>query len=131
MSYPTLLASVTQQFSKVAIVVDALDEFADLVNNLPNRKELVECLTSLTRTKLLFTSRKIPAIESLLADYVPLQIRPNENDTESYVNFRIEKSELLLSHIKSRPSLKDDIMSCVKKSYSNMYFNLMVSLGIY
>jgi hypothetical protein len=119
--YILLLRLITKRFDKTIVLVDALDECAIHINNLPNRVDFVEALRSLPNLKLFITSRDLPAIREFLLGATELQICSDPNDIMSYVNWRIKVSARLTAFIKKQPLLREEIVSTVEKKYSNMY----------
>lgn len=117
----SLLRLITKRFNKTVVLVDALDECAIHINNLPNRIDFIEALRSLPKLKLFITSRDLPAIRESLLGATELQICSDPNDVMSYVNWRIKVSPRLTAFIKKQPSLREEIISTVEKKYSNMY----------
>lgn len=81
----TTLNSVLSRYSKVYIVIDALDECTD---DDRTRSDLIRILRSLqneTNTSLMVTSRFISGIEQPLQGCPTLKIQANEADVKRYV----------------------------------------------
>ncbi|KAJ7349607.1 hypothetical protein DFH08DRAFT_935647 [Mycena albidolilacea] len=96
-----LCAAITQ-FSKVYIVVDAVDEYPENQWHL-----LFNHLTEVRSTvNLMITSR--PHITPI-ADSVALQIRVNDNDIQSYVDGYIKRSSQLSKLVKMKPELEEKL----------------------
>ncbi|KAE9376058.1 ankyrin [Stipitochalara longipes BDJ] len=120
--YTSLLASITERFKKTIVVIDALDECADLIDGHPNRKAFIKALMTVPELKLFITSRSLPAIRKLLPQASEqLPIHSNHDDVMSYLNWRIEESDKLKRHIKKEPALKLQILDVVKKKYSTLF----------
>ncbi|KAJ6602566.1 hypothetical protein DFH09DRAFT_1354883 [Mycena vulgaris] len=100
-----ILCSAIIEYSKVYVVVDALDEYPE-----EQRNTLLNHLAMLGPTvNIMFTSRPHFNIYTIFSTTSTLEIRATEHDIRCYVNAQTSKSLQLSSHIKSRPSLGDEI----------------------
>lgn len=113
--FSRLLGLQTQRFSKVFIVIDALDECVDE----DIREELVEALR-LPSVHLLVTSRRLPSIGALFADAPHLEIKARDLDIKNYLNDRILNEKRLVRLVKTDVSLKTTIMSTVTEKAQGM-----------
>lgn len=106
--YIRLLQAHIQRFSRVFIVVDALDECSedDGVRNL----FLAQLLRLLPNIRLLVTSREITSLGQAFDGATRLEIRAHDEDVRTYLQVRVEEQALLRSHIMDDPSLKDTII---------------------
>jgi hypothetical protein len=107
-----LCAAITQ-FSKVYIVVDAVDEYPENQRHL-----LFNCLTELrSNVNLMITSR--PHITQI-ADSKVLQIRANNKDIQSYVDGYIKRSPQLSKLVKMKPELEEKIGTKMQNTVDGM-----------
>lgn len=105
------LNTVISSYSKVHIIIDALDECGDSCS------ELLDILCSLqtkTDTSLMVTSRFAIGIEQLFQGYPKLEIRASDADVKRFVEGQIHR---LPNCVKSDPELqretKDGIVQAV------------------
>jgi hypothetical protein len=102
-----VLCSVVREWSKVYIVVDALDEYPE-----DQRRILLKHLTALDSTvSLMLTSR--PHIDlgaALSLGFGELEIRGSDADIRKYVDQRILNSERLSLHVRTWPGLQEKII---------------------
>lgn len=116
--YIRLLQAHIQRFSRIFIVVDALDECSedDGVRDL----FLAQLRYLLPNIRLLVTSREITSLGRAFDDATRLEIRANEDDLRTYIQVQIEEQALLRSHIKDDPSLKDTIINTIIEKANGM-----------
>ncbi|KAJ7681640.1 ankyrin repeat-containing domain protein [Mycena rosella] len=100
-----VLVSTVAEYSKVFLIVDALDEYPEnerniLLNNLSNLGQTVN---------LLLTSRPHINIHTTFESMQTLEIRATAHDVRTYVDEQITKSSRLSKHIQSRPDLREEI----------------------
>jgi hypothetical protein len=100
-----ILSSVVADYSKVYIVIDALDEYSDT-----KRHTLVKHLAALKpNINLLFTSRPHITPEMFFPNTPALEIRATEKDIRRYLDAQIQNSFRLSKHVQSRPELHQEI----------------------
>lgn len=116
--YIRLLQAHIQRFSRVFIVVDALDECSE--DNGVRDLFLAQLRYLLPNIRLLVTSRDITSLGHAFEDATRLEIRANEDDMRTYLQVRIEEQALLRSHIKDDPSLKDTIINTIINKANGM-----------
>ncbi|PBK68993.1 hypothetical protein ARMSODRAFT_886856, partial [Armillaria solidipes] len=110
------LSRELQQYERVYIIVDALDELKD-----EDRDLLVKVLRSLeNRVSLLVTSRNITSIGSLFKDCTALSIRATDEDIGAYIVDRLSRGHLA-SHVSGRGDLRDDIINGVIGGAKGMF----------
>jgi hypothetical protein len=112
--YAKFLASLIQTFSRVYIVIDALDEFSSLDRI---RRSLVKVLISLTNRLdvncyLFLTSRPSEDVKEMFRTDAEISIVPSTQDISSYVDMRIADSEECTNWIQEEP----DLLSRIKKA---------------
>lgn len=102
------LRSSVSLFSKVYIIVDALDE-CDEGNK--TRRELLAQLQSLDgRVQLFFTSRRLGDLENLLSGAIQFEIRAQEEDMRKYLSAQIEREDNLVELCKTHEDLRDEML---------------------
>jgi hypothetical protein len=112
------LESEIGAFSKVFIVVDALDECTEDDNR---RATLLGALLYLPETvKLLVTSRPLPTIETDLKGIARLDIRAKNKDVQMYVKGRIPREKRLARHIGKDPNLGKILVETIVNSAKGM-----------
>lgn len=121
LSHPTLyefkeaLQIEIRRYSKVFVVVDALDECVDD----ETRTALLATLKDLP-VNLFVTSRYSLTTEKKFDGAERLDIRAHDNDVRRYVENRILREDRLARHVKADPSLQDDITNKVVDSTKGM-----------
>ena len=98
-------------YSKVFIVVDALDECEDH----ETRAKLLRVLRSLEGSvRLMATSRDLPSIAQAFQDVGRLDIRAHDQDIERYIKVRIDMAPQLFK------KLQKEIMSGIVENAAGM-----------
>jgi Cdc6-like AAA superfamily ATPase len=121
------LHSTIQLYSRVFIIIDALDEYHVLNNEELNRLlSEVFSLQDQTEINLFATSRSISEITSQFDGCICKEIRAQDDDILRYVNGRIPK--LLRSHISKHPQVQDTIRSDILRAVDGMYVHTSVSI---
>jgi hypothetical protein len=111
-----VLQPVVGEYSKVYIIVDAIDEYPEAI-----RQILVEYLMKMGSTvNLMITSRPHIHPHSALPNLEALEIRANEEDIRRYVEGQIQKSSWLSKHIQTRTDLRDEILSTITHAVDGM-----------
>lgn len=111
-----ILRSAISEYSRVFIVVDALDEYPE-----NKRHILLEVLAVMGDTvSLMLTSRPHIAPGSLFADAQVLEIRAKEDDIRHYVEAHLRTSFRLSTHVTARPELRGEIESQVISNVDGM-----------
>jgi hypothetical protein len=113
------LLSILQSYSKVFIVVDALDECLkgscdNLLSSLFDFQDHESC-----NINIFATSRPLPEIVSVFAKFPQIELRAEEDDILGYVDARMP--ELLRSRISQYPDLQDSVRSAVSRATNGMY----------
>ncbi|KAJ7270190.1 ankyrin repeat-containing domain protein [Mycena rebaudengoi] len=111
-----ILASTVAEYSRVYVIVDALDEYPeDLRGVLLNTLSGFE-----SNMKLMLTSR--PHIDTkVLQNPLALEIRANTDDINRYVDGQIEKSSRLATHIRNCPDLRQEIETNIVSRSDGMF----------
>ena len=103
-----LLQIVVRGFSRVFIIIDALDECSEA--NSVREALVTENRKLLPHISLFVTSRHIPSIQSSLSDAISLEIEPDDLDIKNYLQQRLENWKSLQSYIRKDANLKDMII---------------------
>ncbi|KAJ6574297.1 hypothetical protein B0H19DRAFT_985951, partial [Mycena capillaripes] len=104
-------------FSKVYLVIDAVDEYLET-----ERQILLEYITMLGSTvNLMITSRPHIAPDSSLPNSDILEIRANKEDIRRYVNAQIHRSLYLKKHVQKRDDLQEEIHSKITGAVDGMF----------
>ncbi|KAJ7130172.1 hypothetical protein C8R44DRAFT_774980 [Mycena epipterygia] len=112
-----ILSSSITEYSKVYIVVDALDEYPETQRNV-----LLESLSMMGPTvNLMLTSRPHIDLGGSFSNFEALQIRAREDDVRLYIDTQILKSSRLSKHVNTRPELRDEIHSKIIGSVDGMF----------
>jgi len=114
-----LLLRTVGQFSRVYIVVDALDECSDIDQN---REDFVEKLTSLRPyVSICLISRPLPHLERTLDQAEHYELVADDQDIIEYVKECMSTSIRMKSHISRDPSLAQTIVSKILKKAKGMF----------
>jgi hypothetical protein len=106
------------EYSKVFIVVDALDEYP-----ASQRHILLDALATMAQNAcMIITSRPHISPESLLRDPQVLEIHPREDDIRSYIKAQIySQGSYLSEHVKTCPGLEEEINTKIIGTVKGMY----------
>ena len=117
--YVRVLKGQICHFSRVFILVDALDECSETGQT---REKFVRHLQSLLpHIRLLVTSRQIPSIEATFANVPRMEIRALDEDVRIAVNARIDEEPLLKSYIEEDPVMSTTITDTIISKTNGMY----------
>ncbi|KAJ6563734.1 hypothetical protein DFH09DRAFT_479120 [Mycena vulgaris] len=112
-----VLCSAVVEYSKVFIIVDALDEYPE-----QQRGSLLHSLSSLGSTvNLMVTSRPHIAVNYLFRTLETLEIRAAEDDIRKHLNAEILRSSRLLRHIENQPNLREEIVITIVRRSDGMF----------
>ncbi|KAJ7500128.1 hypothetical protein FB451DRAFT_50793 [Mycena latifolia] len=112
-----ILRSAMTEWSKVYIVVDALDEYPE-----EERYILLGYLAVMGPTvNLMLTSRPNISLHNSLANLQVIEIRANEVDIQSYLDEQIRISPRLSLHVNARPVLRHEIVSGIIDKADGMF----------
>jgi hypothetical protein len=111
-----VLQAVLGQYSKVYVIVDAVDEHPEY-----QRQILLEYLMMMGSTvNLMLTSRPHIRPDDSLPNLEVLEIRASEHDIRRYVEGQIQKSSWLSKHVRSRANLREEILSTITHTVDGM-----------
>jgi hypothetical protein len=114
-----VLCSQIKLYSKIYIVIDALDE---LPEDQQIRKSFLAALRALDPAgNILITSRFIDTIAESLKGTQKLEISAESEDVRSYVHARIDQADRLSQFVQKEPALGTEIVSVVLKNADKMY----------
>ncbi|KAI9671036.1 MAG: hypothetical protein M1831_005121 [Alyxoria varia] len=119
-----LFGHICESFSKVYVVLDALDE-------APNRNEeriilLKQLKRSASNASVIIFSRPLSELESVLKDTRRINVESQDEDIECYMSERLSSCESIQVHFRKDQTLKQRIMDAVVPKARGMF--LMVRL---
>ncbi|KAJ7445350.1 hypothetical protein B0H11DRAFT_431348 [Mycena galericulata] len=116
-----VLRSSLKEFSKVFIVIDAIDEYPE-DQRFILLKHLAEQMGLSLSVNLLVTSRPHVPAGPTLPNVETLEIGAMPEDIQKFVNAQIDLSSHLSKHIRKQPKLREDIHSKISsKSVDGMF----------
>jgi hypothetical protein len=121
-----VLQSEITKYTKVFIVLDALDECSE--SDGTRQIFLTEMRKLIPNISLLVTSRDITSIELEFQTAARLEIRANDEDIRSYLKSRIEGQPQLARHIEKDPTLRGEILDTIVEKANGMYVPIVGSL---
>lgn len=114
----SLLQDVVLSYSKVFIIIDALDEYTDADDV---RFILLTELKKLQhRMCLLVMSRPIPDLEEPLEGATRVNVEASLIDIKNYLLQRLESTRSMQRHLTEEPSLRDKIVSIIVQKIKGM-----------
>jgi len=116
--YSNLLQSEVHGFSKVFIVIDALDECRE--SNGTRMSFITEILKLQPSIHLFVTSRHIVTIESEFEKAVHVEIRASDKDVKGYLKGRIEREHRLVRHVRRDRDLQETIINTIVEKAKGM-----------
>jgi Cdc6-like AAA superfamily ATPase len=111
------LHSVSKLYSKVFIIVDALDECQDTDKCRTTLLSEIFKLQERQRANIFSTSRFIPEILERFKEGISLKIRASDKDVRAYLASHIER---LPSFVLSNPDLQNEIKATISKDVDGM-----------
>jgi hypothetical protein len=112
----SVLRAAVADYSKVYIIVDAIDEYPEA-----HRKILLEYLVMMGSTvNLMITSRPHIRPDGSLPNSEVLEIHANEDDIRRYVAGQIQSSSWLSKHVQTRADLREEILSTITSTVDGM-----------
>jgi Cdc6-like AAA superfamily ATPase len=112
------LQSVAAMYSRVFIIVDALDECQVYDNCRTRFLSEIFNLQAKTGANLFVTSRFIPEIMRKFEGSISLEVRASDEDVQRYLDGHIS---LLPSFVLRRPGLQKEIKTKILKAVDGMY----------
>jgi NACHT domain len=116
----TLLAMM-DNFSRVFIIIDALDECGD--DNGTRMKILsgIRNIQGKCDVKLMATSRFVATIMQEFEGDIMLEVRAHDEDVGKYLGCRLASERQLVPHVRRDPTLRDAIVNALVKKAEGMY----------
>jgi len=111
------LQSVLKEYSKVYVVVDALDECIDEKGIRPQLLERLHCLQSEVDLRLMITSRPTSEVEEEFGQIPKLKIRANDEDVNRFVAEQMHK---LPNCIKRSEDLRRSVPGIIAEAADGM-----------
>ena len=111
-----LLQAAVDCFSKVRIIIDALDECPEADQA---RRNLLEEIGKLDRASVLVTSRNIP-IQSEMRSVTRLDVRADDLDIKKYIEERMSRSDRIKKLAEKDPTLYDAIKQAILEKAKGM-----------
>lgn len=111
------LKSVIKLYSRVFILIDALDECRASDGSRTRFLEKVLELQVLCGINVFATSRPLPDVTNLFQDSILLEIRATDNDVRKFLRSHISR---LPGFILSRPELQEDVIDGIVRSVKGM-----------
>ncbi|KAJ7271005.1 ankyrin repeat-containing domain protein [Mycena rebaudengoi] len=109
--------STVAEYSKVFVVVDALDEYPEA-----HRHILLNALAAIGGSVcLMLTSRPNISPKSFFPTAPVVEIRAQEEDICRYIGAQIQNSFRLSKHVKARPELSEEIEIKIAKNTDGMF----------
>jgi hypothetical protein len=114
-----ILQTTIRRFTKVFVVVDALDECSEEDGV---RKIFSMLLNQIAPdSNLLITSRHTAVIESMFEGATRIEIRASHKDIRNYLSARITENSQLVRYIKIDPTLLGTILDTITSKADGMY----------
>ncbi|RSL97643.1 hypothetical protein CDV31_012921 [Fusarium ambrosium] len=114
-----LLVQEVASLPFVFVVIDALDECPERDNT---RDTLLTEIQKLPQNaRILITSRYSPQIDERFDSVPHIDIRATDDDVKRYIEVRIEKESSLAKHVRSDPTLMEEIIKTVAKCSQGMF----------
>jgi hypothetical protein len=111
-----VLQATIEDYSKVYIIVDAIDEYPEA-----QRQILLEYLMMMGSTvNLMLTSQPHIRPDGSLPNLEALEIRASGDDIRRYVEGQIQKSSWLSKHVQIRADLREEILSTIIHTVDGM-----------
>jgi len=117
-----MLQATIRLFTKVFIVVDALDECSEEDGVRETFSKLLN--ESTPDLNLLITSRHVAVIERTFEGATRIEICASDKDVRSYLSARITENSQLVRYIKIDPTLLSKILDTITSKANGMYETL-------
>ncbi|KAI9778250.1 MAG: hypothetical protein M1839_008274 [Geoglossum umbratile] len=117
--FSKLLQSEIRRFSRVFVIIDALDECTD--GDGTRGRFLAELRKLQPDIHLLVTSRHMTIPERDFEEAMRVEIRARDEDVEKHLESRIGRESRLTSYVKRDPSLRGTIISTIVKKARGMF----------
>ncbi|KAJ7270974.1 ankyrin repeat-containing domain protein [Mycena rebaudengoi] len=111
-----IFRSTTAEFSKVFIIVDALDEYLEAHHHI-----VLDTLAMDGGVSLMLTSRPNIAPKAFFPTVSVLEISARDEDIHRYVEGQIQNSFRLSKHVRARPELREEIEMKIAENADGMF----------
>ena len=123
LEYSQLFQSVAASFSKIYVVIDALDECDE--HNKTRGSLIRDIKSSMQNVHLLCTSRPhVHDIRNTFPDALHVDIRANDDDMRKYLEAQTEKEDQLQKHFRKDPNLRTSIIETIMQKAQEMHVPL-------
>lgn len=113
-----ILGKLIAKFESFHVVVDALDECAE---SEEDALRFISALTSLGPSiKLLCTSRSSSTFDAFFKEASRIEISAQQEDIRNFLGACIQDQSRLSKHVKSDPTLKDEIIEAIIQESQGM-----------
>ncbi|PQE07749.1 Ankyrin repeat protein [Rutstroemia sp. NJR-2017a BVV2] len=112
------LQSVVALYSRVFIIVDALDEFQDMNNDRSKFISVILKLQTQCKVNLFATSRDLPEITSMFDGSLTMEIRAQDEDIPRYIDGQISR---LPKFVSKQPDLKTEVKDKIVEAVQGMF----------
>ncbi|UKZ82599.1 hypothetical protein TrVFT333_010392 [Trichoderma virens FT-333] len=125
-----LLQSITASYSRVFILIDALDECQESGGCRTNLLDEMFFLQERTKANIFATSRFIPQITEKFKNCKSIEIRATKGDVQVYVRDQLKSGHMehLPSLIESKPALKEEIIRGISDAVDGMFLLAKIHL---
>ncbi|KAJ7117115.1 hypothetical protein C8R44DRAFT_627261, partial [Mycena epipterygia] len=113
--FHTILTSSVTPYSKVYLIVDAVDEYPE-----EQRTMLLKALGVIGVNVMLTSRPHIDPDSAALPNLQVVEIQATENDMQQYIDTQISKSSRLSKHVQGRPELSEEIQSKILSNVNGM-----------
>lgn len=113
-----LFQSTAGTFSKIFIVIDALDESNEIARN--DLITEIEKLSQSLPVHLMGTSRHVASIKHLFRGSVQLEIKATDSDIRAYIRTEINRRERLKRFVQADSSLQEKIETRIASKAQGM-----------
>lgn len=117
--YLRLLRAIINDFSRVYIIIDGLDECSETNST---RSHFLPGINDIRPQICTFvTSRYLPSIERELPGATRLQVEAKDEDIRKYLMQRLQKWEFIKRHLEKDPSLGESIIGSIVSKARRMF----------
>lgn len=117
-----ILRSQVEKFSKVFVVIDALDECPELEQT--RKTFLAEIRGLLPKVRLLVTSRNVPSIETMFRNDTRLDIRAQDQDIRKFIESQMDLRDELVALLEGHDDVRFDLTQRVLEKTNGMSVDL-------
>jgi len=121
------LLAVIQSYSQVFVTIDGLDECRDDDDTRTKLLSTIRNLQTLSKVKLMATSRFIVKIEKEFEKDIRIDVRASNEDVERYLDSQMSR---LPSCVSERPNLQQRIKTEITKAVDGMLVASSMFLGL-